>query len=138
MSVDALVLSLIEQFVSKGDSQLRWIVPGAIAHRFLPLYVGWSAVFGLRPDGSFVRWDFEASPDLVSDLSSPFWQRMALFQGVKRYPELAGLLPARPFHAELCGLCNGSGEVPGRQDLVCECGGAGWVVAGEERESPPG
>ena len=138
MKVDALVLSLIEQFISSGDSRLRWIAPGVADHQFLPLYVGWSAVFGLRPDGSLVRWDFEVSPDRVSELDSPFWKRMALFQGAKQYRQLAGLLPMRPSNAEVCRLCNGSGEVPGRKDLVCDCGGAGWIIAGEMRDSPPG
>jgi hypothetical protein len=114
------------------------MVPGVTRHQFLPVYVGWNAVFGLRPDGSLIRWNFELEPERVSELLSPFWRRMALFQGAKKYPELTTLLPARPAVAETCRLCNGAGEIAGRDDLVCECGGAGWILTGEARDDPPG
>lgn len=138
MTLESLVRSQISTFLSSEDLRLRWMVPGVMRHQFLPLYVGWNAVFGLRPGGSLVRWNFELDPDHVAELLSPFWRRMALFQGAKQYPELTTLLPARPADAATCRLCNGAGEIVGRDDLVCECGGAGWILSGESRDDPPG
>lgn len=98
-------------------------------HGFLPLYLGWVAVLGIRPDGSIVRWACEGS-NQVEEVPQPFWQRMALCQGVKKYPELRTLLPDRPSIAYTCDVCSGAGEIPGAPGVVCKCGGTGWLIPG--------
>jgi hypothetical protein len=37
-----------------------------------------------------------------------------------------------------CDACGGSGQVSGVPQVVCQCGGIGWIIPGEERESSPG
>ena len=52
---------------------------------------------------------------------------------VKRFPIATWFLPA-PLAADLCSHCAGTGSVLGlpaelTQQVVCECGGIGWVPA---------
>ena len=81
-------------------------------------------MLGIRPDGSFVRWQCEDDPGVVKPLSDPFWERMAICQGVKRYPELASLLPERPSEARECNSCKGTGRIEGLPQW-CICASAG-------------
>ncbi len=128
----------IADFLASPDSKLEWLKAPVRAHRFLPLYVGWSSTLGLQPDGSFVRWDQEAATPGLKPLSSRYWRRMAISQGVKHYPELASLIPLRPAEAVTCSVCGGSGTLAGAPQIVCECGGAGWSIPGEDKSDPPG
>lgn len=132
------VSSLIERYLVGVDSALAWLREIVKVHWFLPLYVGWTAVLGLRPDGSLVRWNIENGDTVPEPLTSPFWSRMALYQGAKLYPEISALLPARPVGARNCAACDGTGAIAGAPEIVCECGGSGWVVEGESRLDPPG
>src|SRR6266850_2973417 len=122
------------------DWHNRWTETGGRSrrHGFLPLYVGWVAVLGLRPDGSFVRWDHENDRATVKPLSDAYWQRMAICQGTRKYPELRALLPERPATALTCPTCGGSGQMSGAPPVVCQCGGTGWIIPGEQREPSPG
>jgi hypothetical protein len=107
-------------------------------HRFLPLYIGWLATLGIRADGSFVRWDHEEDRSRVSQLSDAYWQRMAICYGAEKYPELRVLLPERPVEAATCSACAGTGKVGSGSHLVCQCGGTGWLIPGEQPGPSPG
>jgi hypothetical protein len=128
----------IAEFLTAEDPELEWVKPAVRQHGFLPLYIGWVAALGLRPDGSFVRWDHEADRASVKPLGDAYWQRMAICHGAKKYPELRALLPERPASAQTCGACGGSGQLSGAPHVICQCGGVGWIVPGEEREPSPG
>jgi hypothetical protein len=138
MTMSRAIEARIAEFLAADDSKLEWVKPAVRQHGFLPLYVGWVAALGLRPDGSLVRWDHEADRASVRPLRDAYWQRMAICQGAKRYPELRALLPKRPASAQTCSACSGSGQVSGAPQIICECGGIGWIIPGEEREPPPG
>jgi hypothetical protein len=61
-----------------------------------------------------------------------------LFQGSRKYPELAVLIPARPHDAPDCHFCKGTGREPMSEQLkleniVCYCGGLGWLPPSESR-----
>jgi hypothetical protein len=129
----------IDEFLRNDDRRRDWIKAAVRTHQFLPLYLGWLAVLGIRPDGSLVRWDHEDAPEIVSPLSDPYWQRMALCQGSKRYPELSTLIPQRPMAARVCDSCAGTGtieKVP--SEIICQCGGLGWIIPGERHDRSPG
>ena len=128
----------IADFLSSDDPKKKWLSEPVRAHWFLPLYVGWLSTIGLRPDGSFVRWDQEAVSPGLRPLSIRYWQRMAICQGAKTHPELAVLLPPRPAEAVTCSVCGGSGTIVGAPQLVCECGGAGWSIPTEDKSDTPG
>lgn len=128
----------ISDFLAADNPKLEWVKPAVRKHAFLPLYVGWVAVLGVRPDGSFVRWDHESDRASVKPLSDAYWQRMAISHGTRKYPELRALLPERPAAALTCEACGGSGQMSGAPQLVCQCGCIGWVIPGEPRKPSPG
>lgn len=128
----------IQEFLTNSDAKLEWVKPAVRKHQFLPLYLGWVAAIGLRPDGSFVRWDHEDHRDVVKLLSDPYWERMAVCQGAKQYPELASLIPKRSPEARDCDSCKGTGHIEGMPQLICSCGGLGWILPGEQQGPSPG
>jgi hypothetical protein len=138
MSMHETIRTRIAELLAASDSELEWVKPAVRAHTFLPLYVGWVASLGIRPDGSFIRWDHDDDRDSVTPLSDAYWQRMAICQGVKKYPELRALLPERPTTALTCEACGGSGQLNAASPVVCRCGGVGWIIPGEQPEPFPG
>ena len=124
----------IAEFLASDESTFSWVRPAVAEHGFLPLYVGWLSVLGVRPDGSFIRWDHESNPTRVSPITGPL-RRIAIAQGSKRYPELNELWPERPASAVTCTTCGGSGRLP--EPWICECG-VGWIVPGEDPGAPTG
>lgn len=138
MSIREAIQRHIGEFLGDSKPETQWLKPAVRAHFFLPLYIGWVSVLGIRPDGSVVRWDYESDRENVRPVADGRWQRMALVQGAKKYPELSALLPARSHTAQTCGACGGSGMLKGAHQLICECGGIGWIMPGEPREPPPG
>jgi hypothetical protein len=135
--LEQAIANRIDQVLADNDPKLEWVRGAVRQHGFLPLYLGWVAVLGIRPDGSFVRWGCEG-PNQVEEVPQPFWQRMALSQGVKKYPELRTLLPNRPSIANTCDACSGTGEIRGAPGVVCKCGGTGWLIPGEAQDNSPG
>jgi hypothetical protein len=138
--VDAAVISvLIDRFVAANEPKLAWAKPAVEKHCFMPLYFGWTATLGVRPDGSFVRWNHDDGLDSIEVCSTAFLQRMALTQGAKMYAELSAFIPARPHDGVACPLCGGSGQLPGvAAHVICVCGGLGWTVPGEDQGVSPG
>jgi hypothetical protein len=128
----------IQEFLSDPDPRLEWMKPAVRTHIFLPLYLGWVGAIGLRPDGSFVRWDHEDDREAVKPLSDPYWERVAVSHAAKKYSELAALLPERPSHAKDCDSCKGTGEIEGTAQIICVCGGLGWIIPEDQQGPPPG
>lgn len=128
----------IQEFLTDSDPRFDWVRPAVRKHGFLPLYLGWVAALGLRPDGSFVRWNHEDDREVVKSLSDPYWERMALCQGAKKYPELGSLIPQRPLQARDCESCKGTGQIEGAPQIICACGGLGWMLPGEQQGPAPG
>jgi hypothetical protein len=128
----------IRELLADEDPRFDWVKPIVRAHAFLPIYLGWVSAIGVRADASFVQWDHEDDPEAVRPLVDPYWQRMALCAGAKNYPELAALIPARPFDARTCEACAGTGTIEGAPRLMCQCGGLGWVIPGERAGPSPG
>lgn len=138
MSMRGAIETRIAEFLAAGDPKLKWVRPAVRRHAFLPLYVGWIATLGIRPDGSFVRWDHEDDDGSVKPLSDAYLQRLAICEGAKMYPELHALRPERPANAVTCDRCGGTGQIRGVPQIICECGGVGWLIPGEPRSPTPG
>src|SRR5689334_16662837 len=101
----------IDEFLAADDPTLEWVKSAVRKHAFLPLYLGWVSALGIRPDGAFVRWDHEENPEIVTALLDPYWRRMAVCQGARKYPELGALIPQRPATAQDCDSCGGTGQL---------------------------
>src|SRR3989442_3263086 len=123
----------IRELLTGGDERLEWVRPIVRAQGFLPLYLGWVSAIGIRPDGSFVQWDHDVEPATVKPLHDSYWERMALCEGAKKYPELGALIPTRPVEARTCEACAGTEAIAGAPQIICGCGGLGWVIPGEPR-----
>lgn len=98
----------------------------------LPLTSEWGGCSGIRADGEIVSslWD---NPEEVQTETDPRLRNTVLFQGARRFPDLAILIPPRPADAVTCGSCNGAGVLPEfakLENVVCYCGGLGWLPPG--------
>ena len=117
------------------DSSKEPLYLKVLAERFhvLPIYVDWTAFFGLRPDGDIVLVPTEEQGD--PELPDERLRRVAIFRGTKKYPELITLIPHRPLGAPDCPHCEGHGriDIPGVEPdtIVCYCGGLGWLTEEE-------
>lgn len=101
----------------------------------LPLALDWGGAFAIRPDGEIIMYLWDPPHDLRIEHDTRL-RNIALFQGSLRYPELKVLVPARPDNAPECHSCKGTGIPPevkkyGLQNLVCYCGGLGWLPPSE-------
>jgi hypothetical protein len=97
----------------------------------LPLCLDLGGCTALRSDGEIISfaWDAPYGLKVEDDLRL---RNAALYQGSRKYPELAVLVPARPPTARDCPHCGGSGASPlalqvGAENMVCFCGGLGWL-----------
>ena len=122
----AFIQERVERFAAEAPEELLWQEPHVRAHGALPLYVGWTETVGIRPDGEMVRWSTEDWPGAV-ELDDANWYKIGLVLGARRYPILQRLVPDRPAGARDCDLCKGSGRFPLQPEIVCQCGGVGWV-----------
>ena len=114
--------------------------PIAIAqhHHVLPLYNDFMGCFGLRPSGEcvFVGWDDPTTAQpIVLGLQDFKVIHAARVQGAMRYPEIPGIMPDKPVDAR-GPSCRGTGRTDCEPQLVCECGGTGWVPWPEEGGLP--
>lgn len=122
----------IQEFLASTDERFEWLRKCVRASSFLPLYIGWNATLGITSDERIVRLRNEDDPCEPQPVAEPFSQRLAIAQGAKKYPSLITLLE-RPVDAVDCPSCGGVGEIAGAPQIVCECGGCGWLIPGEKR-----
>ena len=106
----------------------------------IPLVLDAGGFYALRPDGTVVEisWD---TPESAVAIHSARLRDIALKGGSERYPALLKLLPQRPSDSMPCPQCGGSGTHPmavaaGIENLVCWCGGFGWIPHDWEEASP--
>jgi hypothetical protein len=113
----------------------------ASRYRILPIYIDWTAFFGLRPDGDILLVPTEEAEDAQPEQDARL-RRVAIFRGAKKYPELKPLIPSRPLDALDCPHCEGHGriDISGIEPdtLVCYCGGLGWLTHDEILTEPRG
>ncbi len=99
--------------------------------KLLPMMNDMGGCFAMSLDGEIVSFTWE-QPTVLRTETEPSIIRTVLFQGSKKHPALASLVPQRPAAAIDCPSCSGSGTcVPATPDVfdafVCVCGGLGWV-----------
>ena len=129
----------------------RWHRPGSPAdleweRSFLerglrPVWADWVGGFGLTPEHAvvYIEHHSETAPEPVEELHL---RQVTLFNASRRYPELAGLAPVRSPDDPTCPHCGGSGVLrrldgrPAPDNVVCFCGGMGWLPAGYDAAGP--
>jgi hypothetical protein len=126
----AFIEHAVGTFDMSAPENLRWQLRYVRQHRALPVYLGWTETIALRSDGTLLRWSTEDDSPGARELDDASWMTAALVQASRRYPELSRLFPARPADAVTCGQCNGTGSLDlsaEHADILCACGGAGWL-----------
>ena len=95
----------------------------------------WTADVVLSRDGAMIVIDTEfGQPPRAATESE---RRITLFRSIAKYPELLSFLPGRPSEAVDCPGCSATGVLverfvnPKLRDVVCRCGGSGWITADE-------
>jgi hypothetical protein len=127
----AFIRARVERFDLEAPEGMRRFHSSFVrVHNALPLYSDWTRTFAIREDGVLVHWDTEEWPG-IEEPSDRREVNLVLVQGAARYPELKGLIPARPDNALTCDSCQGSGHIPGLPEelksVICKCGGIGWL-----------
>jgi hypothetical protein len=124
----AFIRERIDRFPVEAPANLQWQLPYVSTHAALPPYIGWTETAGIQGDGTLVRWLTENDwPG--GELAERTWVILALVQGAHRYPKLQRLVPSRPAGAVTCSACKGLGRFPQMPEIICECGGVGWIAA---------
>jgi hypothetical protein len=126
--MDTWLREFVERQMSAQASEDPVAAPLLAAAGGMRLFGTIGAEVFLRPDGTTValiegaagepdRWQGDNEADRIS----------ALVIALKRFPELARLLPSRPEAASECPACAATGRIHG---VVCgACSGLGWVNA---------
>jgi hypothetical protein len=120
----------IEKFDIEAPRELQWQAGYVREHQALPLYLGWTETLGIRADGLLIRWSTENEWPGVREFGDSTWVNIALVQGAIRFPQLQSLIPKRPATATTCETCQGTGKLglpPEYADVICKCGGIGWI-----------
>lgn len=104
----------------------------SLAARFdaLPLCVDWEKCWAVRVNGSVVVFYHDSEDAQLQIEDDPRLVNIALYQGSITYPEIKSLVPERPTDARDCPYCAEKGIDPDSledQNIICYCGGLGWV-----------
>jgi hypothetical protein len=130
----------------------RWHRPGAPSdigweeafrqRGLTPVWADWVGGFGLTPEREVVYIDHR-SGGVVEPVEERHLCHVTLFTASRKFPELAHLAPERLPGDPTCPSCGGSGQFrgldgrPPAENIVCFCGGLGWLPAGYDTSSPP-
>jgi len=127
-----MIASTIEGLLQQAKNRdLRVDEAALVALRAFPVPWAWEGCFGILSTGEVIYVDENGTPGSFE----PVEKLHTLVCAVRRYPELAPLLPERPDDASPCPEClgqktlNSKFKLSSSAALFCgECQGLGWVV----------
>jgi hypothetical protein len=127
----AKIAGLIQDYEREATSHPIQLLQLAAREKVLPLCWDMGGAFVINADGDILSypWDNTSQPEVVHDARV---RNIALLQGSRRHPELKVLLSPKPFDAQTCSFCGGTGIAPyavntTESNILCYCGGLGWV-----------
>jgi hypothetical protein len=128
--LSARIAARIAAFPAENEAH-QWLADLVRETAALPLWLDMGGSYGITAVGELVELDWDG-PSGSKPLHDPRAVNLALFQGSLKFPELAVLVPTRPATATTCGHCGGGGKLalanePGLENIVCYCGGLGWL-----------
>lgn len=124
------VASRIASFDTDCPSNRSWLSPHVRKHCILPLVIGWVETIGITTDGRICR--FSADGELrdyegLRDVDDRAMLIHALLVASRVVPQLESLRPIRPQDAVNCAACDGRGWYASHPEVICSCGGVGWL-----------
>jgi len=99
----------------------------------IPVWADYVGGFALTPAHEVV-FSEDYAVDAVERVTDPRLRVITFYEASRRYPALAHLRPLRRSEDRICPGCQGTGQVPDiapelRNQVICWCGGLGWVPA---------
>jgi hypothetical protein len=126
--LSAYVAARVASFSEESLATQKWAAPFVAEFGALPLYFGWWATIGLKPDGEIVEWSTEGEYVGTRPVEERFFWLSGLVNASRQYPELRQILPERPANAVDCQHLAHPWFAEGK--VICpECCGLGWVSA---------
>jgi hypothetical protein len=138
---DVVAFLIAEALRDPTDLENRWAKAAPSVRRHaekgqLVLLQNWTQTTVITADGEILVIDTENdAPDRPATAPE---QHLGLFRGIRHYPELLSLLPTRPSTSRTCPDCLGTGvhrailSNPQLRNIICTCGGAGWIAGPEK------
>jgi hypothetical protein len=127
----AYIVERIERFHEECEERLNFIAPYLRKHQFLPVTYNFGEAFGILPDGSAGRLLYDVGHESEVQRIDSFLLAMGILTtAARQHPALKSMLPQRPQSATTCEFCKGDGYSPTYPNLICQCGGLGWVAGG--------
>ncbi len=129
------ILKRLEELIEKAICYEGPWPTAAIARDYaaLTVYCDLGGCLAIRKDGEVISIpdDPHGSVGVERDVAL---RNLAFIKAAKLYPELISLVPSRPPDALICSDCAGTGvnpitAHPGFENIICRCGGAGWLPA---------
>lgn len=140
-SASAIIRGLIALHYGPAADDPHDLRPWVAKHAALPVTMDMGGGFALSVTGEVLSflWDDLERSEVVEDARL---RRIALYLGSLKYSELAPFVPDRPSEAVPCPHCHGAGGVAGLpqelDNIVCYCGGLGWLAQGEAEQAARG
>ena len=128
----ATIEELIHQFLADSSPDPNGLRQVASRSHVLPLWLDMGGCFAVHPSGQMVSFGWDTPGELRVE-AEPRIRNMAICVGSEKYPALREFIPTRPIDAVQCPHCQGKGKPPEVEfihNLVCYCGGLGWLPPG--------
>ena len=126
---------LRERFLSSTEPDLLGLRKIAKEQSILPLVIDMSGFFGINDKREIFSFSFENLTEPIIENDNRIFN-IVVFRGSETYPELKPFIPLRPVDGLECPYCLGTGIAPDQSteinNLVCYCGGLGWIPKGSE------
>lgn len=135
MSLLNAILEIVESLPNERVEFPDELVEVAKSQKFLPAALDSGGGFGIRPSGEIVSYTWDDLVNSITVEADARIRNVVLFAAAKDFPRLRKYVPQRPKGAQTCPHCGGGGLVKSlpsdlRTEVVCYCGGVGWIPEG--------
>ena len=130
--LSAFISARITGFEHECEKNRRWLLPYVRKHQILPLFLNWLETVGIQQDGSVRKFSADGEQfeyEGLRIIEEPSLFICSLVQGAKYYPPLNAIIPQRPKSSTTCNSCGGTGSIEFHPNVICSCGGLGWLPA---------
>jgi hypothetical protein len=105
------IKAILKSYITNPEPQVVTLDPPLDLQKLandlnlLPMMIDMGGCYGIRPNGDIFSFAWDEPHNLQLENNSRI-RNIVLFQGSKKYPELAGLVPVRPVGSVDCSHCH--------------------------------